>query len=82
MNMSLLSAITKSALRCTNRKRTERNITKAKKLAYKEVGLKIKDAKKKNKYINGSMLYKKNFSKRKAVIDRKYNFIENFISDL
>ena len=80
--MSLLSAITKSALRYTNRKRTERNITKAKNLTYKEVGLKIKDAKKENKYINGSMLYKENFSKRKAVIDRKYNFLENFISDL
>lgn len=80
--MSLLSAITKNALRYTNRKIAERNITKAKSSTYKEVGSKIKDAKKENKYVNGSKLYKQKFAQHKAVIDRKYNALENFISDL
>ena len=80
--MSLLSAIAKSGLRAINNKFAQRNRQKAKGTAYGKVGKSIQIAKKQNRYVDGSKLYKQQYSKELRAVNAKYNFFDNFISDL
>lgn len=79
--MSLLSAIAKSGFRAVNNKFAQSNKQKAKTTAYNKVGKSIKIAKRQNRYVNGSKLYKEQYSKELRTITKTHTFFDKLISD-
>ena len=80
--MSLFSALGKGIARFANDKRAENQRKKAKKIARKKTGKRIKKAKKSHKYINGSKAYRAELRKENRKISKRHKRIDNFISDL
>ena len=80
--MNFLSAITKGFLRQLNNKLTESDTKKAKRIAFSKTGNKLRVAKKQNRKVNGSRIYKSELKKQLDPIQKRHDFFDDFIGDL
>ena len=80
--MSLLSAFGKLFARAANDKHADHQRKKAKKVAFKKTGKKMKKANKRNKHIDGSKTFKSELRKEHRRISKQHKRTEDFINDL
>ena len=80
--MSFISAIGKGVARAINHGVANNQRKNAKKVAYNNVGERMKKAKKKGTYINGAEAYKRELRKVRTRITRRETAVDNFIGDL
>lgn len=80
--MGFISAIGKAILRALNDGITKDNAKKAKRTAYKNTGVRMREAKSHHRFIDGKRTYRQELSREMRSVEKRHNFYDQFIDDL